>query len=85
VVWWAHDRRKVEFEWAAVLASMPGAFIPAKGFGSNDNPAAEAHLAHFGRLPSFEEFARRVVYKLPGHARLFRVRVEGRGSSERAG
>jgi Uri superfamily endonuclease len=75
-VWWTHDRNKVEFDWAAVLAALPGASIPARGFGSNDNPTAEAHLVHFADLPTFAEFERRVRRRLVGHARLCQVTIE---------
>jgi Uri superfamily endonuclease len=53
-VWWSHDRRKVEFDWADVLAGLPGASFPATGFGAADNERAQAHLVRFdgGRRPA---------------------------------
>ena len=52
-VWWTHDRRAVEFDWAkACLAGLHGGVVPrAAGFGAADNPAAAAHLVRFDRVP----------------------------------
>jgi Uri superfamily endonuclease len=74
-VWWTHDRRKVEFDWAAVLGSLPGASFPAKGFGAADNTRATAHLVRFDGVPAFAEFRRGVAALVPGHADLHRVAV----------
>jgi hypothetical protein len=75
-VWWAHERRCVEFAWAGVLAAMPGATFPAPRFGAADDTAAEAHLARFGAMPPVAGFRRRVDAALPGHAEVRETRVE---------
>ena len=76
-VWWTHDRRKVEFAWADVLAALPGASFPAPGFGAADNAGAEAHLVRFDEVPSFGEFRRRVSVVVRDHAHVHRTGVEG--------
>ena len=74
-VWWTHDRRTVEFDWAGVLGSLPGASFPAKGFGAADNKKATAHLVRFGGVPSYAAFRRGVSALVPGHAAVHRVVV----------
>jgi hypothetical protein len=81
-VWWTHERRRVEFDWAGVLAAMPGATFPAPRFGAADHTAAEAHLVWFDAMPSVAGFRRRVNAALPGHAPVYAKAVEnwtGRG------
>lgn len=75
-VWWTHDRRKVEFAWADVLAALPGASFPAKGFGAGDNKHAAAHLVRFDAVPAFDEFRRRVSAGVRDHAPVHQVAVE---------
>lgn len=70
-VWWTHDRRKVEFDWAGLLASLPGADFPADKFGAADNRSAKAHLVRFDRMPSFTMFRRRVRDAMTGHAPVY--------------
>ncbi len=74
-VWWAHDRQKVEFQWAEVMASLPGASFPAKGFGAANNKTARAHLVRFVEVPAFEEFQRRVSALALDHADVHRIVV----------
>lgn len=75
-VWWTHDRDKVEFDWAEILAKMPGASFPAPRFGAADNKKAKAHLVRFGRKPSIAEFRRRVNGTRTGPD-VFEMAVEG--------
>jgi Uri superfamily endonuclease len=75
-VWWSHEGRKVEFAWAEVLAGLPGTSCPAAGFGAADNPAAEAHLVRFARMPSADEFSRRVKDVLDGHSPVYETEVK---------
>lgn len=75
-VWWTNEVRHVEFDWADLLADLPGATVPARRFGGNDNPAAEAHLFRFDRMPSVAEFRRRVGEAMPGHAPISEKTVE---------
>lgn len=67
-VWWTHERRHVEFDWADLLADLPGATIPVRWFGGNDNPAAEAHLVRFDTVPPLTAFRGQVARQMPGHA-----------------
>ncbi|QDU21738.1 GIY-YIG nuclease family protein [Urbifossiella limnaea] len=76
-VWWTLDRVKVEFAWAAILAALPGASYPARGFGAADNPKAKAHLIRFDRMPSVTAFRRRVAAALTGHAPIHEKTVAG--------
>lgn len=75
-VWWTHDRRKVEFDWARVLGSLPASSFPAPAFGAADNKDAEAHLVRFDRMPSFSLFRQRVVNEMDGHAPVYEKMVE---------
>lgn len=75
-VWWTHDRHKVEFDWANVLESLPGASFPAPKFGSADNKSAKAHLVHFAEVPSFAAFRRRVKAAMKGHAQVHEKTIE---------
>lgn len=74
-VWWTHDRRKVEFDWADALGSLPGASFPAKRFGAADNPKAVAHLVRFAKVPSVAEFRRTASALVPDHADVHQVVV----------
>jgi Uri superfamily endonuclease len=74
--WWTHDRRKVEFDWATMLAALPGADCPAEGFGAADNPDGNAHPFRFDELPSLAGFRRRVRAHTPDHARVHGVEIE---------
>lgn len=76
-VWWTYDFRKVEFAWAEVLTGLPGASCPAAGFGAADNRAAEAHLVRFARMPSVDEFCRRVKEAVDEHDPVQRLAVKG--------
>ena len=69
-----------------MLSGLPGATCPAAGFGAADNPAAEAHLVRFARMPSADEFCRRVNELMDGHAPVYEKVVEkwtGHGWPER--
>ncbi len=75
-VWWTHERRHVEFDWADLLVGLPGATCPAARFGGNVNPSADAHLVRFDAVPSIAAFRRRVARTMPGHAPINVIRVE---------
>ena len=84
-VWWTHERRHVEFDWADLLVDLPGATCPVARFGGNDNPSADAHLVRFDAVPSIAAFRRRVARAMPGHAPIHEVVVNnwcGRGWPE---
>lgn len=57
-VWCTCNENRLESEWSAVVASIPGASVPMPGFGASDCPGEE-HLFAFVRLPEFGEFVRR--------------------------
>ena len=44
--WQAAGPLRLECKWARVLAALPGASIPARGFGASDC-RCETHLFHF--------------------------------------
>ncbi len=75
-VWWTHERRHVEFDWADLLAELPGASCPVARFGGNDNPSADAHLVRFDDMPSVVTFRRRVATRLAGHALVHEIAVK---------
>jgi Uri superfamily endonuclease len=75
-VWWTHERRHVEFDWADLLVALPGATCPVARFGGRDNPAAEAHLFRFDDVPSIAAFRRRVAKAMPGHAPIHEIVVK---------
>jgi Uri superfamily endonuclease len=55
-VWFAVQEQERECAWAAVLARMPGASLPAPRFGASDC-RCPAHLIHFPTLPDLPSFA----------------------------
>jgi hypothetical protein len=75
----------VEFDWADMLADLPGATCPVVRFGGNDNPSADAHLVRFDAIPSIAAYRRRVRTRLPGQAPIHETNVrnwDGRGWPE---
>lgn len=58
-VWFAEGRNRKECTWAAALGALPGASIPAPGFGASDC-RCPAHLIHFPTLPGCAAFAQAV-------------------------
>jgi Uri superfamily endonuclease len=54
-VWYSNSNRAMEHQWAAVVAKMPGARMPIKGFGSSDCGCV-SHLYCFLRKPNFRLF-----------------------------
>jgi len=71
-VWYTHDHRKRECEWAGLLAGMQGAVIPLPGFGASDCKCM-AHLIYFERNPSFRAFRKRLSYSNVNHASVRQV------------
>ena|ERR1017187_5348707 len=47
-VWFCHDRKSREHEWASCFAGMMGASVPLAGFGSSDCDC-ESHLFFFNK------------------------------------
>jgi Uri superfamily endonuclease len=54
-VWYHVSDRRLEHQWAAALAAMPGASLPVPGFGASDC-RCHTHLVRFGRLPALRKF-----------------------------
>ena len=55
-IWYATGAQKRECAWARALVDLPGASVPAPGFGASDCRCS-THLVHFAALPDFESFA----------------------------
>jgi Uri superfamily endonuclease len=58
-VWYATGVRDQECRWAEALCHLPGALIPAPGFGASDCRCA-GHLIGFSALPSKAVFSQAV-------------------------
>ena len=69
-IWFTHDSRHREHQWAGVLASLSGAAIPISGFGASDC-RCNSHLFFFNSPPSGAGFCRRVHATLNLHGKIF--------------
>jgi Uri superfamily endonuclease len=69
-IWFTHDSRHREHQWAGVLASISGAAIPLLGFGASDC-RCESHLYFFSFRPSGVGFQRRLHATLNPHEKIF--------------
>jgi Uri superfamily endonuclease len=54
-MWKAHSAQRLECFFAQALASIPGARVSVRGFGSSDCHC-DAHLVHFATTPPFDAF-----------------------------
>jgi Uri superfamily endonuclease len=54
-IWYLASEITYEHDWAAALQSLPGAAIPAPGFGASDCHC-KTHLIFFRDYPDFEGF-----------------------------
>jgi Uri superfamily endonuclease len=60
-VWFALADRRLEQDWAELLANAPGFHTPIPRFGSSDYRRSRAtHLFHAKRRPSFRWFVERI-------------------------
>lgn len=75
-VWYSHDGRRREHQWARILRSVRGASAAASGFGAS-GCGCESHLVYFRDRPSGDRFAKRLRRQVPEHKP---VRVSGVGS-----
>jgi Uri superfamily endonuclease len=57
MVWYTVGTVKRECSWASVLSELPGASLPASGFGASDCQCL-GHLVHFPARPELRDFAR---------------------------
>lgn len=69
-IWFTHDSRHREHQWAGVLASWSGATIPISGFGASDC-RCNSHLFFFDSPPSGTGFRRRVHAILNPHGKIY--------------
>lgn len=56
-VWWLAGDQPLEHRWAAALAELPGAEMPAPRFGASDC-RCPSHLYRFEEMPALDAFAR---------------------------
>ncbi len=49
-VWWQAGQKRLECEWAAAASRLPGASMPAPGFGASDC-GCDGHLVRVDRKP----------------------------------
>ncbi|MFB6241160.1 MAG: DUF123 domain-containing protein [Gemmatimonadota bacterium] len=63
--WITRDPTPREHDWAAALASTPGASIPVHGFGASDCDCP-AHLFRFREPPALERFRERAEAEAAG-------------------
>jgi len=56
-VWWTAGAERLEHRWAAALAQLPGAQLPAPRFGASDC-RCDSHLYRFDTIPPLDDFAR---------------------------
>jgi Uri superfamily endonuclease len=69
-IWFTHDSRHREHQWAGVLAGLSGATISISGFGASDC-RCNSHLFFFDSSPSGAGFRRRVHAILNPHGKIF--------------
>ena len=58
-LWYATGRESRECRWSQALSELPGASVPAPGFGASDCQC-RTHLIHFPDRPNRLHFARSV-------------------------
>lgn len=54
-IWYLASETGYEHDWAAILRALPGAMIPAPGFGASDCHC-DTHLIHVAQLPELAPF-----------------------------
>ena len=74
-IWYSHDPRRREHQWAALLARRPSAHQPFPGFGASDCDCP-THLFRFARRPAFPKFRREARKRLDGHLALGQIQIE---------
>ncbi|MHC4769190.1 MAG: GIY-YIG nuclease family protein [Planctomycetota bacterium] len=68
-VWYAHETRRREHQWASIVSALQGGSVPLPGFGASDCGCA-SHLFHFDERPSVRVFRGSLRRAHPGHAPL---------------
>jgi Uri superfamily endonuclease len=64
-IWWTHDARRREHQWASVMPHMGGT-IPLGDFGASDCTCA-SHLSFFSTPPSLAVFRKVLRRAFPSH------------------
>ncbi len=72
--WFSQEPERLEHLWAEVAAGLPGAQLPARGFGSSDC-GCESHLVHLPARPEFADFVRAVTDRTRRHLSMLRHRL----------
>ena len=70
-IWYSHDGRGREHEWATLIGEAPESDIPLARFGASDCGCA-SHLFHLKRRPDFAWFSDMLRQRYPRHASLHR-------------
>jgi Uri superfamily endonuclease len=65
-VWYAHETRRREHQWASIMSELEGASAPLPRFGASDCGCA-SHLFHFEMRPSVRVFRGSLRRVRPGH------------------
>jgi Uri superfamily endonuclease len=76
-VWHAHDGRRREHQWAAIVSRINGASVPMARFGSSDCGCA-THLFFFETRPSARAFRTMLRRAFPDHAPVRRALLSSR-------
>lgn len=71
-IWYSHDPRRREHQWAHILRRAIGFSVPLPGFGASDC-GCDSHLAYSTARPSFGSFQAHVHRIIPGHHALRRA------------
>ena len=71
-VWWGSCARPAECDWAAAGARLPGASLPAPGFGASDC-RCRSHLVHVPARPSVEDLRRLLATRAVAPSGVLRV------------
>lgn len=74
-VWYTHDEKRRECEWAMALRTLPGMTVPLHGFGASDC-SCPGHLILGEGEPDLFRFRDRVRSAVPSHAPIFRTEEE---------
>lgn len=72
-VWYAITEHRVEHDWVAAMAALPGASQPAPGFGASDHRGS-THLFRFGEIPQREAFIAELRRQSPDISVALKVR-----------
>jgi len=71
-IWFSHDKRVREHDWAKTLAATQDAEILVPGFGSTDcKVGCEAHLIHFNNRPVTQVLRFDMHQRYPEHKPIY--------------